>query len=66
MKNILRGLKKYFEGVKLEFRKISWPEKTVLKQLVFFVLALTIMLALFAGIIDAIFSKIVQVILGKF
>jgi preprotein translocase SecE subunit len=66
MENILPGLKKYFEGVKLEFRKVSWPKKTVLKQLVFFVLALTIMLALFAGIIDAVFSKIVQIILGRF
>ena len=66
MTKILQGLKKYFEGVKLEFRKISWPKKSVLKQLIFFVLALTIMLALFAGIIDAVFSKIVQVVLGKF
>jgi preprotein translocase SecE subunit len=66
MKNILPELKKYFEGVKLEFRKVSWPKKTVLKQLVFFVLALTIMLALFAGIIDSVFSKIVQIVLGRF
>ena len=66
MNKILRGLKEYFDGVKLEFRRISWPKKTVLKQLIFFVLALTIMLALFAGIIDAIFSKIVQLFLSKF
>ena len=66
MNKILRGFKEYLEGVKLEFRKISWPKKTVLKQLIFFVLALTVMLALFAGIIDAIFSKIVQVFLSKF
>ena len=66
MNKILRGLKEYFDGVKLEFRRISWPKKTVLKQLIFFVLALTIMLALFAGIIDAVFSKIVQLFLSKF
>ena len=66
MNKILQGLREYFDGVKLEFRRISWPKKEVLKQLIFFVLALTIMLALFAGIIDAIFSKIVQLFLSKF
>ena len=66
MNKILQGLKEYFDGVKLEFRRISWPKKTVLKQLIFFVLVLTIMLALFAGIIDAVFSKIVQIFLSKF
>jgi preprotein translocase SecE subunit len=66
MNKILQGLKEYFDGVKLEFRRISWPNRTVLKQLIFFVLALTIMLALFAGVIDAAFSKIVQLFLGKF
>jgi preprotein translocase SecE subunit len=66
MSKILQGFKEYFDGVKLEFRQISWPKKAVLKQLVFFVLVLTIMLALFAGVIDAIFSKIVQLFLSKF
>ena len=66
MKNVLPELKKYFEGVKLEFRKVSWPKKSVLQQLIFFVLALTAMLALFAGVIDAVFSKIVQIFLSKF
>lgn len=66
MSKILQGLKEYFNGVKLEFRRISWPKRVVLKQLVFFVLALTIILALFAGIIDAVFSKIVQLFLSKF
>jgi len=66
MNKILQGLREYFNGVKLEFRRISWPKKTVLKQLVFFVLALTVMLALFAGIIDAVFSKIIQIFLSKF
>ena len=66
MNKIFQGLKEYFNGVKLEFRRISWPKRTVLKQLIFFVLALTVMLALFAGIIDALFSRIVQVFLSKF
>ena len=66
MNKLLQGLKEYFAGVKLEFRRIAWPKKTVLKQLIFFVMVLTIMLALFAGIIDALFSKIVQLLLSKF
>ena len=63
MLKVPQGLKKYFEGVRLEFRKISWPQRQILRQLTFFVLVLIIILALFAGIIDTLFSKLIQIIL---
>jgi len=56
-------LKGYLEGVRLEFKKITWPPPLTLRQLTIFVLILVLILALFAEIVDALCSKLIQLIL---
>ncbi len=63
MKKITEPLRNYLQGVRKESKRISWPPRSALKQLTIFVLVLVTLLAVFTGIIDAIFSRLVQLIL---
>lgn len=64
MEKLIHRLRVYFDGVRSEFRKISWPQRKVLEQLTAFVLFLVLILALFAGILDELFSRLIRLILG--
>ncbi|HNQ35838.1 MAG TPA: preprotein translocase subunit SecE [bacterium] len=64
MEKLILRLRVYFDGVKSEFRKISWPQRKALEQLTAFVLFLVLILALFAGILDEFFSRLIRLILG--
>jgi preprotein translocase SecE subunit len=63
VKKIIEWLKIYFDGVKTEFRKITWPPRLTLRQLTVFVLFLVVILAIFADAIDFLFSRFIQSIL---
>lgn len=63
MNNIRQKLEVYFQGVRSESRKISWPNMSTLKQLTIFVIVLVALLAVFTGLVDAVFSRLVQMIL---
>lgn len=63
MKNLKSALTVYLQEVRKEARRISWPQKTALKQLTAFVIILILMLSLFTGLVDAFFSHLVQAVL---
>ena len=63
MKNIKESLASYLKGVRTEVRKISWPARQALKQLTVFVIVLIIIFSVFTGLVDMLFSRLVQVIL---
>ena len=56
-------MRAYFDGVKSEFRKITWPPRLTLRQLTVFVLFLIIVLSVFTEVVDLLFSRFIQFIL---
>lgn len=63
MKNIRNKVVTYLQDVRKEARKISWPQKTALKQLTAFVIILIVILSIFTGLVDTLFSRLVQAVL---
>jgi preprotein translocase SecE subunit len=62
-KNFLEATRNYLHGVRSELKRISWPGRLVLKQLSIFVILMVVLLAIFTGIVDALFSRLVQIFL---
>ena len=48
------GLKDFFKGVKTEFKKISWPDKTTLLKQSVVVVTISIVLGLLITLMDTI------------
>ena len=49
-------LKAYFAGARQEFRAITWPTFIETRQLTIIVIAVSLLLAIFLGIFDYIFT----------
>ena len=47
---------KYFKESKAEIKKVSWPTKKTVQRLTGLVIAISIAMALFLGILDTIFG----------
>ncbi|MCD6408505.1 preprotein translocase subunit SecE [bacterium] len=58
-----RKIVNYLHEVRAELEKVTWPEKRVLKITTFVVVFFMILMALYIGIIDIIFSKLVSIFL---
>jgi len=56
-------IKSYFYEVKAELKKVTWPEKRTLKVSTFVIIIFMIIMAIYFGIVDIIFAKIVSLIL---
>lgn len=62
---MINNIKKYFNGVIAESKKITWPtKKTVINHTVLVVLAIAVMMLVF-GVLDLGFSKILEYFLIK-
>ena len=62
MKKIFNNLKKYFEESWLEIKKVNWPNKQETLRLTMKVVGLSIFIALILGVIDYVFSQLIQII----
>jgi len=58
-----RKIVNYLHEVRAELEKVTWPEKRVLKITTFVVVFFMILMALYIGIVDIIFSKLVSLFL---
>lgn len=56
-------IKDYLTEVKLEMEKVSWPKKEILKITTLVVIVFMLIIALYIGIVDIIFSKIISLFL---
>ena len=56
-----RKIVNYLHEVRAELEKVTWPEKRVLKITTLVVVFFMIVMALYIGIIDIIFSKLVSI-----
>jgi len=54
---------KFFNQVKIEMKKVSWPSKSELISSTIVVLISTVVLALYIGVCDLVLSRIVNVLI---
>ncbi|MBI5206245.1 MAG: preprotein translocase subunit SecE [Candidatus Firestonebacteria bacterium] len=59
MNENIEKLKKYFEEVKIEVRNVTWPTKKEIINLTIIVVALSVALALFLGVVDKSFIELI-------
>jgi preprotein translocase subunit SecE len=55
-------LKLYLEESKEELKKVVWPEKKVVVNATWAVLAIVLIVAIVLGVVDLIFTKLIKVI----
>ncbi|MCF7741251.1 MAG: preprotein translocase subunit SecE [Candidatus Marinimicrobia bacterium] len=60
---MFKKIKKFLEDVVFEMKKVSWPSWEELKSSTTVVISLSILLTIFLFFADAIFSKIINLIL---
>ncbi|HRR95924.1 MAG TPA: preprotein translocase subunit SecE [Candidatus Ratteibacteria bacterium] len=49
----------FFNEVKAELKKVTWPEKKMLRRTTVIIVIFIFIMALYIGIIDLIFSKVI-------
>ena len=54
----------FINDVTKEMKKVTWPSKDELKESTMVVLATTIILALFVFMIDAVMTRLIDLVLG--
>ena len=60
---MINKIKKFFEDVVFEMKKVSWPSMEELKGSTVVVLTLSFMLAAFLFVVDMILSRVIHFIL---
>lgn len=54
----------FVNGVTKEMKKVTWPTKDELKESTAMVLVSTIVVSLFIFVVDAVFTKFLEMLLG--
>ncbi len=57
------NVQQFFRDVAAEFRRVNWPSRSEVASSTVVVLAVVFVLALYLGMVDVVFSRIVGVIL---
>ncbi len=55
----------FLNGVTKEMKKVTWPTKDELKDSTTIVLASTVIISLFIFMVDAVFTKFLELLLGS-
>ncbi|MCD6521443.1 preprotein translocase subunit SecE [Candidatus Calescamantes bacterium] len=56
-------LKKYFQEVKGEMRRVAWSEKRVLWTSTFLVIVVSLLIALYLGVVDLLINRLITTII---
>jgi len=59
----MKSFVNYFKQVKEEAKKVSWPDKKTTYNLTFVVISVSLLVALYIGVLDFIFQKFITFIL---
>jgi preprotein translocase subunit SecE len=57
-------LVRYFKETRAELRKVSWPTRQQATNLTLIVLAVTIVMAIFLGVVDLVFASLIRLLVG--
>jgi len=62
----LKELKDFAEGVQVEMRRVTWPDREQLRNATAVVLVFVIILAVIIGLMDTVFAWLIRLIVGAF
>ena len=62
----LEDLKDFAEGVQVEMRRVTWPDREQLRNATAVVLVFVIILAAIIGLMDTVFAWLIRLIVGAF
>ena len=62
---MIKNIKEYFQGVRAEVKKITWPSKKEIRNHTIIVIASIGVLMLVFGGLDLMFSKILEVFISR-
>jgi preprotein translocase subunit SecE len=60
----LRHLREFFEQSKVEIKKVTWPSKKETIATSIAVVVMTIVMAVYLGLVDVVLAKIIEAILS--
>jgi preprotein translocase subunit SecE len=63
---VIRTMQEFIEGVQLEMRKVTWPDREQLRNATAVILVFVVILAIIIGLMDSVFSALVRGIVGVF
>ncbi len=66
MANIVKQTQQFAEEVQVEMRRVTWPDREQLRNATFVILVFCIILAIIIGLMDALFSWSVRMIVAIF
>jgi preprotein translocase subunit SecE len=58
------NLKKFFNEVKSELQKVTWPDRALTVGTTVVVLILVVVMSMFLGVVDISLAKIIQYLVG--
>jgi preprotein translocase subunit SecE len=58
------NLKSFFEEVKNELQKVTWPDRALTVGTTMVVLVLVMVMAVFLGVVDIALAKLIQYLVG--
>lgn len=61
---VIRTTQEFIEGVQLEMRKVTWPDREQLRNATLVILVFVIILAIIIGLMDSVFSAFVRGTVG--
>ena len=60
---MIKKIRKFFEEVQFEMKKVSWPTWDELKGSTYVVLSFSVLIALFLFVVDLLLNKILSMVL---
>ena len=60
---MIKKIRKFFEEVQFEMKKVSWPTWEELRGSTYVVLSLSVLIALFLFVVDLLLNRIISFIL---
>ena len=60
---MIKKIRKFFEEVQFEMKKVSWPTWEELRGSTYVVLSLSVLVALFLFVVDLILNQLIAIVL---
>lgn len=55
-----------FQGVKMEYSKVQWPNREQIKNTTMWVIAMSIVLSIYLGVFDLIATRLLDILVSLF
>jgi len=62
----LEGIREFVQGVQVEMRRVTWPDREQLRNATIVILVFVLILSVVIGLMDAFFSWFVRTVVGVF